>query len=231
MNKLHKKDIICYALSHSMFGSELKDSDIQALASVCSLRTVEKNAYLFRQEEPAIGFFIVHSGAIKVHRILPDGREQVINIFNPLESFAEIVLGGTMTYPVSAAAVENSQVVCVESDKLRGLISRIPDISLRIMASMSLHLRFLVSRLEQQKYQQADSRLAGWLFEQLSDSTSESFKLTIKKKILAAQLGITSETLSRTLLQFKKKGWIDESGQELKLLNKAALLQCQQGTG
>lgn len=223
-----KQDMICYTLSKSVFGSELKSSDLEALASVCSLRTVAKDAYLFHQGDTAKCFFIVHSGSIKVHRVMPDGREQVIHIFRNGESFAEIALSGIPVYPISAAALEESQVICVESARLGSLLIRIPELSLRIIASMSLHLKFLVGKLEKQNFQQADGRLASWILERCDGQEGSSFELKTKKKNIASQLGITSETLSRTLNQFKSSEWISEANKTWTVLKPEALKACSE---
>jgi len=220
--------MICYTLSQSVFGAELKSPDIQELAGVCSLMTLAKDEFLFHQGEKACCFFIVHSGAIKVHRLMSDGREQVIHIFKPWESFAEIALSGSLEYPVGAVAVEPSQVISVDCAKLSALLHRIPDLSLRIIASMSLHLKFLVGKLERQKFQQADGRLAEWILEQSEGGKTIGFELKVKKKNIAAQLGITSETFSRTLNQFKKDGWLIEDGKFWKLGNVSALRKCSE---
>ena len=221
-----KRQMIAYTLSKSVFGSELKPSDIEELSNVCTIRPVEKDEYLFHQGDPAKCFFIVHQGAIKVHRLLSDGREQVIHIFKTRESFAEVSLSGTIHYPVSAVAVESSQVLCVDCDKLAALLHKIPDLSLRIIASMSLRLKFLVGKLEQHNFQSADGRLASWILEQSSAGCEPRIEIRIKKKNIAAQLGITSETLSRTLNQFKKAEWIREEGKQWVLLNVPALRNC-----
>ena len=224
-----KKEVVTYTLGRSAFGRGLNPEDLSHIAEVCSLRSVNKNEYLFRQGEPAEGFYLIQSGSIKVHRILQDGREQVINIFGPLESFAEIVLSGVANYPVSAAAVENGQVIFISRSKLGDLLKRVPDLSLRLIASMSMHLKYLVERLEQQKYQQADRRLSAWILQQLNPGSSNRFRLSMKKKVLAAQLDVTSETLSRTLNLFKKNGWLEEQGNDWVILNRFALEKCQEG--
>ena len=221
-----KKDMICYTLRKSVFGAELNPPDIEELASVCSLRTVPKDGFLFHEGDLAKCFFIVHSGAVKVHRTMEDGREQVIHIFKIWESFAEIALSGTPLYPVSASAVEDSQVICVDCSNLAALLQRIPDLSLRIIASMSLHLKFLVGKLERQNFQQADGRLASWILEQCAGGRTSRFECNAKKKNIAAQLGITSETFSRTLKQFKESGWVSEESKKWTVLNPEALKKC-----
>jgi CRP/FNR family transcriptional regulator len=215
--------MIHYTLSRSMFGSGLKAPELHSLVEVCRLCPVEKHAYLFRQEDEASHFYLVHSGAIQVHRLLPDGREQVIHVFRPTESFAEVALAGQQRYPVSAVALEPSQVIAVNCAALRCLIHRMPDLSVAMIASMSMHLKFLVGRLEQQKFQSAPERLAHWLMEHPQGGDSALIPVSQKKKNLAAQLGMSSETLSRTLRRFKDAGWLSENNGQWSIGDRDAL--------
>jgi CRP/FNR family transcriptional regulator, dissimilatory nitrate respiration regulator len=229
MNSTYKTDMILYTLSRSMFGSGLKQSDLLTLAGVCSLRSVEKNSYLFHQQELASHFYIVHSGAIKVHRMMVDGQEQVIHVFRATESFAEVALSGQLHYPVSAAAIEPSQVIAVECGQLRSLIHRIPDLSLQIIASMSMHLKYLVGRLGQQKYEPTLTRVAEWLLDQTEGNGKDRFMLPSRKRTLASQLGMTSETFSRCLTKLKKQGLIREESSLLTVVDRNALARLKKG--
>ena len=102
---------------------------------------------------------MVHTGAINVHRVLADGREQVIRVFYPGESFAEIGLAQTDGFPADAVAVEDSQVIRVRRDRFLKWIQDDPVLALRILASMSLHLKHRVELLEDVKYKHAEARL------------------------------------------------------------------------
>ncbi len=208
--------------------SGMSDDSLAEVAETCVVRGLEKGEYLFREGDPAQGFYVVQSGAINVHRVTPDGKEQVIHVFRPFSSFAEIALASSEVYPADAVAVQSSQVLLVQRRPLRELIQRNPDVAFHIISSMSLHLRHLVQLLEDQKYKDIESRLANWLMRHAVLHPAEIHpvvKLDTSKKLLASQLGVASETFSRALGKFRDSGWIEVEKSRITILDTDALKQ------
>jgi CRP/FNR family transcriptional regulator len=209
-----------------MFAS-LTPVDLAAVADGCSLRSLEKGDLLFREGEKSEGFYVMQSGSVSIFRLTPDGREQIICVFRAPESFAEVTLATVETYPANAVALESSQVIVVNKSRFRDLIRRQPELSLHMLGSMSLHLKHLVQSLQDIKSRQIEYRLAEWLLRQTPAATaSESplvCELPVTKKVLAGQLGVTSETLSRTFARFRKEGLIVVEGARVQLVNPAGL--------
>lgn len=203
---------------------------MEELAAGCVLRSYEKGEYLFHEGQKADGFYVVHSGAINVHRISEDGKEQVIRVFYPGESFGEIVLVENEAFPASAKTTENAQVILIPTQFFRQQIQGDPDLALRILASMSMHLRYLVETIEDLKLKQAESRVAQWLIRQFElqqqgDVDQTTLVLPLPKHTLASQLGITSETLSRVFAKLRSEKIISMQGKEIHFESLQALLR------
>lgn len=202
---------------------DLPEPDLMAVAAGCTVRALAKGEYLFREGEPAVGFYVMQSGVVNIHRITPDGREQVICLFRPYESFAEATLVTIDTYPASAVATEPSQVIVVRRAEFRELIGRRPDLALRMLSSMSQHLKHLVQLLQDLKGRQIEARLADWILQHVSPCPTGDrppvLELPVSKKVLAGQLGVTSETLSRTLARFRDEGSIVVDGKRITILD------------
>lgn len=198
--------------------ADLPADDIKAIAEDATLRKLEKGESLFREGEKAAGFYVVQTGRISIFRLTPDGREQIICIFEPPESFAEVVLATVETYPANAAALESSQVIQINKTRFRELVCRKPELALHMLASMSLHLKHLVQSLHDIKGRQIEGRLADWLLKQSPAAAAGCpaiVTLQISKKTLAGQLGVTSETLSRTFSRFTREGLIRVQGPKI----------------
>jgi CRP/FNR family transcriptional regulator, dissimilatory nitrate respiration regulator len=205
---------------------DLSPEELQRVAETCSLKSLHKGEYLFREGEKAMGFYIVRTGAVNVHRIRPDGREQVICIFRPTECFAEVTLTTFQVYPANAMALEPSQVILVRKREFRELIHTAPELALRMLTSMSFHLKHLVQLLEDQKFKQIETRLASYLLRQAGEPQPGEppvVVLDVSKRVLANQLGVTSETFSRTLARFREEGLIEVKRQEIRLINASGL--------
>ena len=208
--------------------SDISGEALEALVEGCRLLKYSGGHYLFHEGDEARGFYVVHSGAVNVHRVTEDGREQVIRVFYPGESLGEVVIVGNHTYPASAKTTEASQVILVPTAFFRRRIEADPDLALRILASMSLHLRYLVETVEGLKLKQAESRVVQWLLAQLEDSGKlglerPEFTLPLAKHLLASQLGITSETLSRVFSRLRRDGLAVVEGRRLKAIDVAGL--------
>jgi CRP/FNR family transcriptional regulator len=213
--------------------ADLPDAELVAVAQACTTRGLAKGEYLFREGEPAEGFYVVQSGVINVHRVTPDGREQVICLFRANESLAEATLVTNDTYPANAVATEPSQVIVVRRREFRDLIFQKPELALRMLSSMSLHLKHLVQLLQDLKGRQIEARLADWILRQSPAAAAGCpavLELPVSKKVLAGQLGVTSETLSRTLAKFRDDASIAVSGKRITVRNAARLRSWVEGT-
>lgn len=186
-------------LRSSQMFSGLSPEDITTIAGFAVLRNLDRDEYLFRQGDESIGCYIIQRGAINVHRVNPAGKEQVVHVFRAGESLAEGALASPTGYPADARAVEPSTVLIIPKTPFLGFIGRRPDLALRMLGSMSAHLRILVGMLDDITLKDVESRLLNWLIKQSGDTHDNIITLSGTKRVLAAELGTSSETLSRTL--------------------------------
>src|SRR4051812_6279969 len=143
--------------------SGLPAEDLSAIASFSVAQKLAKGDYLFHEGEAARGCYVVQSGAINVHRVSAAGKEQVIHVFRSGESLAEAALASPTGYPANARAVEASTVLLIPKVPILALIGRRPDLALRMLGSMSAHLRVLVSMLDDLTLKDVETRLLNWL--------------------------------------------------------------------
>jgi CRP/FNR family transcriptional regulator, dissimilatory nitrate respiration regulator len=193
----------------------LPATDIAAIAAFVVPKHLEKGEYLFREGDGSEGFYIVQKGAINVHRVSAAGKEQVIHMFRPIESFAEAALATEGGYPADARATESTTVLLIPKNDFGDLLRRRPDLALRMLGSMSQHLRVIVGLLDDLTLKDLETRLANWLLKQCPHPISThpiEIKLDRTKRVLAAEMGITSETLSRTLAKFRDQKFLRVEG-------------------
>ena len=200
--------------------------DLNRIAEIALVKSLEKGEYLFREREVSRGFYIVQRGAINVHRVNTAGKEQVIHIFRTGDSFAEATLATQAGYPADARAVEPSQVLLIQKAGFLALLKRQPELALRMLGSMSMHLRVLVGQLEDLTLKDVETRLAHWLIKRCPNPDSEfpvNIELKMTKRVLAAELGTVSETFSRTLAKFRQLKFLTVKGKTVTVLCPAKL--------
>ncbi len=214
------------AIINSLRGCQLfaglGSGDLNAIADITEVKSLAKGEYLFREGAAAQGFYITQRGALNVHRVNSTGKEQVIHVFRTGESFAEAALATSSGYPADARAQEPSQVLLVEKTGFLTLLQRQPELALRMLGSMSVHLRTLIAQLEDLTLRDVESRLANWLIKRCPVPVSaEPVVVVLKttKRVLAAELGTGSETFSRTLATFRQQGLVAVKGKTLTVLS------------
>lgn len=204
----------------------LPQSDLEKIAAISAVKSLEKGDYLFHEGCAAHGFYVVQRGAVNVHRVNAAGKEQIIHIFRTGESFAEVALASERGYPADARAIEPTQVLLVQKAGILTLLQRQPELALRMLGSMSTHLRVLVGQLEDLTLKDVETRLANWLMKRCADPHSEKparIELTMTKRVLAAELGTVSETFSRTLAKFREQNLLTVKGKIVTILSPAKL--------
>ena len=196
----------------------LPAADIDSITSFVIPKHLGKGDYLFREGDRAEGFYIVQKGTVNVHRVSAAGKEQVIHLFRPVESFAEATLATEGGYPAEARATEPTTVLLVPKSDFIELLRRRPELALRMLGSMSQHLRVLVGLVDDLTLKDTETRLANWLLKRCPrpiSSVPAVIELHETKRVLAAEMGTTSETLSRTLAKFRDRKLLNVKGNRL----------------
>lgn len=211
-------------IKKALLFSGLAEEYLIELAEIAVRRPFVKGETLFSEGEKAAGFYLLSSGALKLCKISPDGREKVLHMVQPVETFAEAAFFGDGSYPAEARGVEKGEVLFFPRDSFMGLLERNPRFSMNLIASLSMLLRRFARQIEELSFADAPSRLASYLLD-LADRKSTSYQgrtyleLDMRKGELASRLGTVSETLSRTFKKLKDEEVIEVDGNKVTVLN------------
>lgn len=203
--------------------ANLPPDDLRRVAEIASARRYEKRAAIFREGERADGFYVVRAGKVKVFKLSADGKEQVLHLVGPGQSFAEATIFEGGTYPAHAEALEDSELVFLPKRPFTDLLEKNPRIALRMMASLSRWLKRMTDLVESISLRDVEARLVRYLSDELSgrglparDGTV--LELDVGKNVLASRLGTVPETFSRTLKKLQDEGKIRVRGKQIRIL-------------
>ncbi len=223
-----KRTAVVKSLRRCRLFEGIPPADVRRIAEITVVKTVSKGDYLFHEGTTVHGFYIVKTGAIKLHRVNPLGKEQIIHIFRAGESFAEESLLCESGYPADACATDPSQVLLVQKMEFLAMLRRKPELALSLLRSMSRHLQILVGLLDDLTLKDVKTRFANWLIQHCPDPASRqpySIQLPTTKRVLAAELGTVSETLSRTVAKFRDLNLVTVEGNTVTLLCPSRLVE------
>ncbi|MCC6888337.1 MAG: Crp/Fnr family transcriptional regulator [Hyphomicrobiales bacterium] len=180
---------------------------IERLIAPAVTLTFQEHEIVFRQGDPAVAFFIVINGWVKLYRITMAGDEAVIHVFAKGDSFAEAVAFTGHPYPATAEAVSPSRIVRIPADHVVKCIRGMPEIALAMIASTSQHLHHLIQQVEQLKAQTGVQRVAEFLASLCPPGNRTcTIALPYDKALIAGRLGLKPESLSRAFAKLRSVG-------------------------
>jgi len=212
----------------------LREEDLKRIRGIALLKQVGKREVLFSDGEQAKGFYVILSGKVKLYKISPEGKEQILHMVSAPDAFAEAALFHEGSYPAFAEALVDSQLLFFPKRDFIHLIERNPQLSINMIVSLSHFLRKFASLIEELSLKEVSSRVAKYLID-LSLKSAKDGKnptevdLDLSKTQLASKLGTISETLSRTLSKMKAKGVIDVNKNKILILNRELLEEMASG--
>ena len=201
---------------HLFAGTSVEDRE--KLMSVTKSREFNRGEVLFEEGQIADGFYVVISGKIKVFKLSPDGRERILHVIHPGNSFAEAAIFDDGAFPAFAMSIDKSRLLFFPKDQFLGLLHRNPQLAINMIAGLARFLRSFATQIEDLTFRDVPARLARYLISSRQNDSSE-VSLSISKAQLASNLGTTSETLSRTLRKLADEELIGVEGRIIKLLD------------
>jgi CRP-like cAMP-binding protein len=209
--------------------SLLPPGDLARLARIASLHTFRPGEAIFEEGEEAAAFWVLLRGRVKIHKIGPEAREQILRIVHPGESFGEAAALSGRAYPARGEAMSRATVVRFPAGEYRRLLRESPQLATNQIAALSQLLLGFASLVDTLALRDVSARVAKYLLDLSVRERKERVKLDITKRALAARLGTVSEVLSRTLRRLQDQGVIAVDGPEIRVLDHAALARAAAG--
>ena len=212
--------------------------DLDRLAAAAVSMNVEAGRSFIRESEPAEHFFNVTTGCAKLFKLLPDGRRQITG-FAGIGTFLGLAVSAT--YAFSAEALEPMKVCRFSRSRLRALLDDFPAMEKRLLEVASNELVAAQEQMLLLGRKTARERLASFLIARAASPSgclahepelAEAITLPMTRADIADYLGLTIETVSRSLTRFKSEGLIEiPAAGEITIRDRAALSEMATGAG
>ena len=206
----------------SRTGAVDADSLSQSMQLMGAMMAYPHNTEIFGEDEPADYLYKVISGAVRTYKILSDGRRQVGGFYLPGDIFG---LEFANDHTLSAEAISDAKVLVVKRTALNALAGRDPSVAQQLFALTGCELHRVQDRILL-LIKNARERVASFLLE-MAERASENntIELPMSRQDIADYLGLTIETVSRTLtaLEIASAIEVSTSARRIVLRNRAAL--------
>jgi len=180
-----------------------------------------RNAEIYGEDEPADYLYKVVSGAVRTYKILADGRRQIGAFYLPGDVFG-LEMGSAHTF--SSEAIANSKVLVIKRSSVATLAASNNSVAQQLWTITARELRRVEERL-MLLIKTAEERVAGFLLEMIKRSNDAgTVELPMSRQDIADYLGLTIETVSRTMTQLEHSAAIAlPSSRRVVIRNRSAL--------
>jgi len=186
----------------------VQTATLEQRMAFASLRKLEGKEHVFCEGDPRIHVFRVEEGVIAIYKTLCDGRRRIIDFAYAGDL---IGLGVLDVHILSAQATCPAKVRCLSASTLEALAETDAALALKLYKSVCQELSATRSLLVTVGQRSAVERVASFLLalRRKTAADADTVTLAMRRSDIADLLGLTIETVSRTLTRLRTMGIID----------------------
>jgi CRP/FNR family transcriptional regulator len=204
--------------------SGLSRGQLAELQGIVLEKNFGKGELIFSEGDEGDGFYVILQGRVKVFKVSPDGKEHILHIFTPGQTFGEVPVFAGEQFPANAEALQDSRALFFPRSTFVALLEKNPGLSLKLLADLSAKLRQFAVQIENLSLKEVPARLATYLLVLAEEQgRGDQVTLSISKGQLASLLGTIPETLSRIFAKLSSQQLIQVEGRKIVLMNAEGL--------
>jgi CRP/FNR family transcriptional regulator, cyclic AMP receptor protein len=193
----------------------LRPEDLVRVADVAVPRDFRGGEVVFREGDDSDTCYVVRSGHARAVREHADGRQITLATFGPGDFFGELAMFDDERRSATVEAVDALDVLGIPGVDMRALLSRHPEIAVKLVIALGRRLRAANERLARQSFQTVQSRVAAVLTQLVDQARSEGagerdVLVTATQAELAQLAGSSRESASRFLAVLERAGVISQ---------------------
>lgn len=227
-SRLKKNDILKKEFTKNLAGindfiNEAKGIEsLKKLSEERDIRNYKKKDDIYKEGAFPKGIYFVSKGKVKTYQTNDLGKELITELHKEGDFFGYLSLLHDEKYTSSAAALEDSEIYMIPKEDFFSLIYKNSEVSKRFIEILSNNLREKEKELVKLAYNSVRKRVAEALV-RLSDKYKkegdQKFSMNVSREDLSNMVGTATETVIRTLSDFKEERYIEISGGTITILN------------
>ncbi len=186
--------------------SGLDQAELESVRQHIFEKKAVRGEILAFEGELADTLFFVVNGMVKVFKTSADGKEQILQIIRPGDSFNDVPVFAGGVSLASAEAMSDVSLYAINKTDFAGIIRENPRLSLSVIQILSERVQRLVSLVEDLSFRNVTGRVAKVLLEYAGNGSDEKPRLTQQE--MAAMIGTAREMVGRSLKTLEEEGTI-----------------------
>lgn len=203
---------------------DLTPDEMAWLKDTTEMVTCDAGRVIYSQDEETEVLFILKRGRVQLYRLTPDGKKLEIATLAPGTFFGEMPLIGERMHHNFAEAVEESLICIMRREDVERLIVKKPQVAMRMLEVLADRLNATESQLEALAFRSVRARLAGALLRLAQDG-----EVRASHQELSEMVGAYRETVTKTLDDFQREGFVDLNRMRIELRDRGSLKALSSG--
>lgn len=183
----------------------------------------KKKQIIFQEGFKVVGLFCIRKGKVKLYKAVSSGKEVIIYIANEGDMLDYSALIGKSEHTCWGCATEDTEICFFSKKMFFQLIESNPLLSLRLMQLFVMKYNMVIDKLADVASNNVRKRTAETLLSLMQtyglESDKKTINLVLSRDDLAHLVVTNTETLVRTLSEFKKQKAIEVKGKRISILN------------
>jgi CRP/FNR family transcriptional activator FtrB len=187
--------------------AELQRETLEQLAQSSRLLLVAEADELCQEGDKAESLLVLLEGQIALSGAAANGNRAVVEVIRPVAPLQLATVLARLTYPSTATAVSACRVLAIQAEGLHALMAEVPELATALVRAQAMEFDAMVRQVCDLKVRTAAERLASYLLSLAQEhGDAPQFRLPVRKRLLAAQLGCGQENLSRAFATLRGFG-------------------------
>lgn len=180
--------------------TELSELDLLPLSQVAIPRRYPLGSRVFTEGDRGDTCYVIKTGSARVTRQHRDGRVITLATLGPGDIFGELAMFDGEVRSASIEAMGELEVLALIGEDVRTLLSRHPEVTVKLLAGLARRLRVANERISRQSFQAVAGRVAKALIDLMEDApTGRPVTLHVTQTDIAQLAGTSRESVSRFL--------------------------------
>jgi CRP-like cAMP-binding protein len=201
----------------------LSDREMERVRPMVQERSYDRGEMVILEGEPCRAIYFVKAGRVKVFKTSPEGKEQILHIMQPGETFNEVPVFDGDPNVASAGALDATDLYLITTEDMQRLMRDLPAVSGNVIRVLAHRLRHMVALVEDLSFRQVSGRVAKILLKQVADGASPEGAGRLTQQQMATMAGTAREMVGRALKSLEQAGAIRMERGRIVILDRAIL--------
>lgn len=168
--------------------------------------------------------YLILKGVVKTHTMDVNGKELITGLYKPDDFLGFTSFDENIPYNETATAIEDTELVGISKKQVSEILKKSQEVSMELMNLLTDNLSTVKNQLIQMAYSSVRKKTASTILQFVNViNPKPGNPIRILRSDLAATAGIATESLIRTLSDFKKDGLIEIEGRDIRVLDRQGL--------